>query len=101
VSQRLRSLIPRLVERTSAGEIEWKSLATNFMHSMPGGGALVLSKVGTRYLLMLVNESIQEVDTEMEEDEKGELYKLWEMLNKKTLKVDETFANLEKDLGLK
>lgn len=101
LAQRLRSLIPLLVERSTSGQMEWQALATNgFVHSLPGSGVLMLTKFGERYKLSLLNATLKDVDVE-EEDQTGQIAKLFVLLEQRTLKADETFGNLEKELGLK
>src|SRR5437868_957659 len=102
MSQRLKSLIPRLVERTSARQMEWQALADTFMHSLPGaGGVLVLNKSRDTYRLSLWNSALKEIDFETDVEKNGQLATLYEMIYKKALKLDETYDSLEKDLGLK
>jgi hypothetical protein len=102
VSDRLKKLIPTLLERTTAGEMKWESLTSDdsFVHLLKGGGALILSRSDNKYSLRLLNPSLTEVDNEEDDQEAGELATLMAFLKRNALKVDDTFENLEKELGI-
>jgi hypothetical protein len=100
---RLRELVPTLLDRSRKGQMEWKPLAAGdtsaFVHRVASGTTLVVRNYGPIYQLSLHNPAGAQVDTYTETSE-GPIRTLWQLLRDRSLGTDDAFDQLKKDLGL-
>ena len=101
---RLEGLLPRLVERTRAGQLSWSPLPTEdentFVHPLPGGaGSLVVRRQYSTYQLSLRNAHGGQLESVGEMQEVAGVATLWHLLDAQRKRSADPYSALEKDLG--
>ena len=101
---RLEGLLPRLIERTRAGQISWSPLPTEgentFVHPLPGGaGSLVVRLLYSTYQLELRNPHGGQLESVGEMQEVAGVATLWHLLDTQRKQPADPYRALEKDLG--
>ena len=101
---RLQGLLPRLIERTRAGKMNWTPLPTEgentFVHPLPeGAGSLVVRRQYSTYQLALRNPHGEQLESVGEMQEVRAVATLWQRIDARRQRPADTYTALEKDLG--
>jgi hypothetical protein len=101
---RLQRLLPRLIERTRAGEMNWTPVPTEgvsaFIHPLPGSaGSLVVRRLYSTYQLELRSAHGAQLESVGEMQEVADVATLWQLLDARRQGPADPYSALEKDLG--
>lgn len=101
---RLQDLIPRLIERTRAGEMSWTLVPTEgentFVHPLPdGAGSLVVRRFYSTYQVALRNANGAQLESAGEMQEVAGIATLWHLIDSGRQRPADPYTALEKDLG--
>ncbi len=104
MTDRLHGLLPRLIERTRAGKLDWAPLPTEgentFVHPLPeGAGSLVVRRLYSGYQLALRNAHGEQLESVGEMQEVPGVATLWHLIDERRQKPADTYTALENDLG--
>jgi hypothetical protein len=100
---RLQGLLPRLIERTQAGELSWTPLPTEgentFVHPLPrGAGSLVVRRLYSTFQLALRNAHGEQLESVGEMQEVVGVATLWHLIDARRQRPADPYTALEKDL---
>jgi hypothetical protein len=100
---RLQGLLPRLIERTRAGEMSWTPLPTEgestFVHPLPdGAGSLVIRRLYSTYQLALHNAHGAQLESLGEMQEVVGVATLWHLLDARRQRPADPNTALENEL---
>jgi hypothetical protein len=101
---RLLSLLPKLIERTRAGEMSWAPVPTEgenaFVHPLPeSAGSLVVRRLYSTYQLALRNAVGAQLESVGEMQEVAGVATLWHLIDSRRQRPADTYTALENDLG--
>ena len=104
--RRLQALLPKLIERTRAGEMSWAPLPTEgantFVHALPeGAGSLVVRRLYSGHQLELRNANGEQLESVGEMVEAPGVATLWRLVDAHRPPPTDAYTALENDLGTK
>jgi len=101
---RLHELLPRLIQRTRSGKLDWAPLPTEgdsaFVHPLPdGAGSLVVRRQYSTHQLELRNATGEQLESIGEMQQVPEVATLWRLVDSRRHPASDPYGALEKDLG--
>ena len=101
---RLEAMIPKLIERTRKGKMDWSPLPTEgetaYVHALPdGAGSLVVRRQYSTYQLALSNAYGAQLESVGELQKVDEVGELWRAVDLRRKSDGDPYQALEKDLG--
>jgi hypothetical protein len=102
---KLQGLLPKLIERTRAGEMSWTPLPTEgdsaFVHPLPhGAGSLVVRRLYSTFQLELRTSHGAQLESVGQMQEVAGVATLWHLLDARRQRPADPYTALENDLGI-